>query len=129
MPKGGFEDFTSSCSLCFTKPEIEQSFREYQEERVRGFGRPKQIILAVSLIMTITLVYRARLHYIQGEMDKFWALFYTLLVGNGSVAIEFAIHCIPRLRYLRCIAMTVGSYFTSIYYAAHVLPVPGMNPG
>ncbi len=129
MPMGGFESFTNTCSLRFKKKEIEQSFQAVQEDNVRGFGRSKKIILAAVTILNLTLGYSAYVHYLRKELDKTWAVIYTLLVGDCGMALEFIIHCFPGLRYLRCICITSGCYFSSIYYAVHTLPVPGMHPG
>ncbi len=79
--------------------------------------------------MTLTLSYTAYGHYSRNELESFWALFYTLLAGDSGLALEFLIHCFPSLRCVRCICITTSSYFASLYYAVHVLPIPGMLPG
>jgi hypothetical protein len=129
MPKGVFADSINAFSLRFSKQELEERFQGTQEENVRGFGRSKQIIVASAATITLTLSYTAYGHYSRDELDCFWALLFALLAGDCGLALEFLIHCFPRLRYIRCIFVTSGCYFASLYYAAQLLPVPGMLPG
>ncbi len=129
MPKGVFQDCIHPCTMSFLKPEIEERFRQTQDEKVRGFGISKMVIVGAAAVMTITLCFSLEDHHVNGENQRFWRLVQSLVLGNAALALEFIIHCFPLLRCFRCLPITFGSYFAAMNYTVFMLPRPGMLPG
>ncbi len=129
MPKGDSHDYLSAFTLRFRYPEIEERYRLYKEDIVQGSKIAKIIIIAAILAIGSILVLGSYYHDTENTTGQFAATFWTVLVLYIGIAVEFTLHCFPRLHCLRSFAITVAAYFAAVYYALNVMPVPALSPG
>lgn len=129
LPKIKFDTIIEKISLKFLINALENTLKKVNDKVVLEWGMHKFFIIISSIIVTAGMLYLALGHYMQKQMNEFWAAIIVTIVADIGIIVELVIHHYNFLRGFRSIALTISCHFASVYYACSKLPVPGFLPG